>query len=597
MGLYAELPADINSVNVIIAGGGTAGCIVAARLAEKDPSLSILVLEAGPNGAGNPTVDYPALFLANMAPTTTTAAFFKSNKSSSLGDREIIVPTGNVLGGGSAINMMQYSHAQRSDWDSWKIPGWSADEVMPFIKNLESYHGPGSMDRHGTDGPIEVSTGTYNSPRLQDQFVSALGELGWPEIDDLSSMDACNGVQRSVRFVSRDGKRQDTASRYLAPCLQDGKHPNLHVVCDAPVVKVLTENKKAVGVVFKPKAEGGTAERTVKANKQVIVSAGAFGTPAILERSGIGHADVLKRAGIEQVADVPGVGNEYEDHNLMLYPFKADLEPGETMDAVLAGRMDVGKLIQENHGILGWNAQEATAKLRPNDKDVASFAPELKDLWDEEYKNDENKPLMMMALVCTFPGEPTGIPPGEYFAISVFTVYPLSRGHLHITGPGLNDPVDFNTGFFSDAKGVDVKKHRWAYKKQREIARRMPVFRDEFAPGHPAFAVDSKAASVDLSSEPSAEIRDIEYTAEDDALIDEWVRNKVGSAWHSLGTCKMGPIEKNGVVDHNLSVYGVEGLKLADLSGVPSNVAANTNFTAMVVGEKAADIVIKELGF
>jgi choline dehydrogenase-like flavoprotein len=138
MGLYAELPADINSVNVIIAGGGTAGCIVAARLAEKDPSLSILVLEAGPNGAGNPTVDYPALFLANMATTTTTAAFFKSNKSSGLGDREIIVPTGNVLGGGSAINMMQYSHAQRSDWDSWKIPGWSADEVMPFIKNVRS---------------------------------------------------------------------------------------------------------------------------------------------------------------------------------------------------------------------------------------------------------------------------------------------------------------------------------------------------------------------------------------------------------------------------------------------------------------------------
>lgn len=136
MSLHTELPNVINSVDIIIAGGGTAGCIVAARLADRDSNLSILVLEAGPNGAGIPTVDYPALFLANMAPTTTTAAFYKSNKDKNLGDREVIVPTENVLGGGSAINMMQYSRAQRSDWDSWKVPGWTADEMMPYIKKV-----------------------------------------------------------------------------------------------------------------------------------------------------------------------------------------------------------------------------------------------------------------------------------------------------------------------------------------------------------------------------------------------------------------------------------------------------------------------------
>jgi len=171
-------------------------------------------------------------------------------------------------------------------------------------------------------------------------------------------------------------------------------------------------------------------------------------------------------------------------------------------------------------------------------------------------------------------------------------VYPYSRGHIHVTGPNLSDSVDFQTGFFLDP--VDVTKHVWAYKKQREIFRRMATYRGELALGHPPFSAESDAACITIG-EPLTNVQDIKYTAEDDAIIRKWLIQNVGSTWHSLGTCKMAPFEQGGVVDANLSVYGVEGLKIADMSIPPGNVAANTADTAFAIGEKAADIIIKEL--
>ncbi|KAI0198308.1 alcohol oxidase [Astrocystis sublimbata] len=596
MPLYTQLPDEVQKVDIIIAGGGATGCVVAARLADADPSLSILVIEAGPDGAGNPAVEYPAFFFSNIMPGSTTTAFHKSNPSKSLAAREVVVPSGCVLGGGSATNMMMYSRAQRSDWDSWNTPGWSADEMLPFLKKLETYHGPGSLEKHGSDGPIHVSSGTFTGKRCQDDFISAMNKLGWPEIEDLNSLDACNGVQRAVRYISPDGKRQDTASRYLRPRLEDGKHPNLSVVVESHVVRVLFEGKKASGVVYRPKADGAT-DRTVHAAKMVIVSCGALGTPAVLERSGVGDANVLRRSNIpEVVADVPGVGHEYDDHHLCLYSYRSSLTEDETIDAMVTGRRDPAELIQKNHAHLGWNVQDVTCKLRPTDDDVASLGSEFQEAWNKEFKDDPNKPLMMMALLNCFPGEPVSIPPGQYFGVSTFTTYPFSRGHVHITGPEVTDPLDFDTGFLADTKGLDLLKIRWAYKKQREVARRMSVFRGEMQAQHPTFPKGSKAAVAEYPEGLTGDVQDIDYSAEDDAVIDKWIGDNVGSAWHSSGTCKMAPREQNGVVDKDLGVYGVEGLKLADLSIVPKSVAANTYNTALAIGEKAADTFIKELG-
>lgn len=176
-----------------------------------------------------------------------------------------------------------------------------------------------------------------------------------------------------------------------------------------------------------------------------------------------------------------------------------------------------------------------------------------------------------------------------------FSVYPFSRGHIHITGPRVDNAPDFDAGFFTDADGIDIQKHLWVYKKQREIARRMDVFRGEVASWHPRFPAGSKATCIE-TDEALGDIPDIEYSADDDKAILQWLREHVDTTWHSMGTCKMAPREENGVVDPSLAVYGVQGLKVADLSIAPSNVAANTNNTAMVIGEKAADIFIKDLG-
>ena len=195
-----------------------------------------------------------------------------------------------------------------------------------------------------------------------------------------------------------------------------------------------------------------------------------------------------------------------------------------------------------------------------------------------------------------FPGDPSLVPAGQHLALSVFTGYPLSRGAIHISGPELSDKLDFTTGFFSDPQGVDIKKHVWAYKKQREIMRRMDTFRGELALMHPPFSADSGAALVQRDDKPPADVTDIVYTAEDDRVIEEYLRSHVETTWHSLGTCKIGRREDNGVVDEMLSVHGVTGLKIADLSIAPGNVAANTMNTAVAIGEKAADIFIRELG-
>lgn len=202
----------------------------------------------------------------------------------------------------------------------------------------------------------------------------------------------------------------------------------------------------------------------------------------------------------------------------------------------------------------------------------------------------------MRTHIDSFPGVDPTLPQGQYVGLTAFSVYPFSRGHVHITGPTPDDPVDFDTGFFADANAIDIKKHIWLYKKQREIMRRMRVYRGEVPSMHPQFSADSNAALVTLDAPLPDDVKNIQYTAEDDEMIKLFLREKIGTTWHSMGTCKMAPREKKGVVDSSLSVYGVEGLKIADLSIPPGNVGANTNNTAIAVGEKAADIFIHELG-
>ncbi len=250
-----------------------------------------------------------------------------------------------------------------------------------------------------------MSSGSYSSTRIQSDFIAAAGKVGYPQFDNMQNLDAINGVQRALRFISPDGKRQDTASMYLHPRLQDGKHPNLHVLLGSPVVRVTFDGTRAAGVEYKPKPDlepTATTEqpiRSVKARKLVIVSSGACGTPLVLERSGLGDPDVLKQAKIPLVAGIPGVGQGYEDHNLLIYSYRSSLRPEETLDALAAGRLTPEELFANNDPRLGWNAQEVACKIRPSEAEVASIGPEFQEAWNRDFKNNPSKPLALMSLV------------------------------------------------------------------------------------------------------------------------------------------------------------------------------------------------------
>lgn len=603
MGLYTKLASDITEVDVIIAGGGTAACVVAGRLAEADPNLSILLIEGGQDNRGVESIENPVFFLDHLLPTSTTTLFYKANKSDKLAGRESIVPCGGTLGGGSSINFMMYTRAQRADFDSWKSPGWSADEIFPFLKKLETYHGRGNPEHHGFNGPVHISDGTYRSKNPESDFINGVSQVGWPEIHDLQTLDANNGVERWLRYVSKDGRRQDTATAYLHNKIDNKKYPNLHVLVESKVVRVLLDDdKKAVGVEYTPnpafQAQITPTQHptlSVKARKLVVVSCGALGTPPVLERSGIGAPEVLKKAGVDVKVDLPGVGHEYQDHNLILYPYRTNLQPHETADRILRSPDKRQEFIKSKDSMLGWNAIDISSKLRPSEADVASLGPEFQKAWDRDFKNHPNRPLMLMGMISCFLGDPSTVPEEQYVTVGNYTAYPYSRGHVHITGAGLDDPLDFDVGFLSDEHEIDLKKQIWAYKKSREIMRRTKMYRGEIAAGHPAWPAGSKAASVEIN-EALNNVTDLEYSAEDDKAIEDWVRQNVATTWHSISTCRMAPRDKNGVVDERLNVHGTKGLKLADLSIPPENVGANTNNTAIVVGEKAADIIIKDLG-
>ncbi|KAK3326013.1 GMC oxidoreductase [Apodospora peruviana] len=610
MGIYTKLPEDLKEVDIVIAGGGSAGCIVAGRLAAADPGLSILLIEWGRNNYNDPKVVNPIFFLHHLVPANKTAHFYQANRSSQLADREPVVPAGGTLGGGSSINFMMYTRAQRADFDSWNTPGWSADEILPYLKKIETYHGPGNPSVHGYDGPVQVSDGGFCCKRSTEGLLQAARALGYPEITDLQDLDSSNGWERWLRTVSPEGKRQDTAHTYIHPLLQDGKHPNLHVLVEHKVIRVLFDpNKRARGVEFCRNPEfipvtplAATTEpstETIAVRKLVVISSGSCASPAVLERSGIGSPEVLNRAGIPVISDLPGVGHDYQDHNLNESSYRTSLEPDETADDIFNGRVSPEDAVANKHPMLGWNTIDVAAKYRPTDEEAAQLGPEFAEAWERDFRDKPNRPMMLTGLRSGLLSTNSSVPEGQYAAMVNYTAYPYSRGRIHITSASPFAPLDFSVGFFTDNHDIDIKKLLWAYKKAREIIRRTEFYRGEVASTHPKFPSGSAAACIELplsTSHDTSSVKDIVYTEKDDKAIEQFLRENTHTTWHSLGTNKMAPRQEMGVVDKDLNVYGVSGLKVVDLSIAPQNVGGNTNNTAMVIGEKGAEIIARELG-
>ncbi|KAG2342546.1 alcohol oxidase [Suillus weaverae] len=602
----------LSEFDIVFAGGGTTACVVAGRLAAFDPSLRILVLEAGQHTLNKPIHVQPYQYPFNQAPTSTTVTFNIGNPSPRLNGRAPIVPCGRGVGGGSCVNFMVYTRAPASDYDDWGVDGWESENLIPLMKKLETYEVQPDRPTHGYDGPIKVSSGGCKMG-ISDEFIQVGTTYHKRQYaDDTNDLETCNTYSAIAniwlmykRYIDgTTGRRSDAAHHYV---YNQAHNPNLQVWDGKRVKRIIFEDKRAVGVEFTndpvscPDADQSSS--TVRALKLVVVSGGAFGSPGILERSGIGAEAVLKRCGIEQLVNLPGVGENYQDHNLVFVPYFAADEV-VTMDALWRGESILQESLAQwnssGKSLIAQNGLDSKIKWRPDDDELKAMDPVFQPRWKEFF---QDRPDKAVAIFAAFAGYvpplsrplSSALPPRSYICAGYYTLYPLSVGsvHINVTENG-KEGMDFTTGFLDDPS--DIVPLDFGYKKTREIFRRMASYRGEVAAGHPTFSEGSAAACRETSGPVDLDAPDIVYTAEDDEVINQFHRDIMQTTWHSLGTCAMKSEADQGVVDARLNVYGVSNLKVADMSISPLNVGTNTYSTALLIGERAAMIIAEDLG-
>ncbi|KZV71491.1 GMC oxidoreductase [Peniophora sp. CONT] len=618
-------------VDVIVCGGGPAGCVTAGRLAYADPNLKVMLIEGGANNRDDPWVYRPGIYVKNMQRDdyNEKAMFYDDTMASShLRGRHAIVPCANILGGGSSINFQMYTRASASDWDDFKTEGWKYEDLLPLMKRLENYQKPTNNDTHGYDGPIAISNGGSINPLAQD-FLRAADTIGIPFSDDIQDCKTAHASEIWAKYINRHtGRRSDAATAYVHSVMDE--QTNLYLRTNARVSRVIFDGDRAVGVAYVPARNRGDKaqykETIVRANKYVVLSSGTLGTPQILERSGVGSKDLMQKLDLKCVSDLPGVGEQYQDHYTTLSIYRV-AEETPTLDAFLRGDPEARKeLFQEwemspERARLSSNAIDAGFKIRPTEAELKEMGPEFNELWDRYFKDKPDKPVMFGSIVAGAYADHSLLPPGKYMTMFQYLEYPASRGKIHISSPNPYVQPFFDSGFMNNK--ADFAPIRWSYKVTREIARRMDAFRGELTSHHPHFHPASPAVAQDIDIQTARQIlpgsfttgihmgtwhrpgkpfnaskvhENITYTEEDDQAIDNWTAEHVETTWHSLGTCAMKPREQGGVVDGQLNVYGTKGLKIADLSICPDNLGTNTYSSALLVGEKAADILCGELG-
>lgn len=591
--------------DIVIAGGGTSGCVVASRLAAADPSLSILVLEAGPPTREDLAHIQPARFLTHLQANSTTVKFNVGKESEDLGGRAPVVPCGQCLGGGSSVNFTMYNRPSASDFDDWENvhgnPGWGSHDIIPLLQKMETYQAQPGLETHGYSGPLKISYGGLSTQSGEEFLgVAARYDNTRPYIDDPNGLFEVNAYGKWQKFIDVEtGRRSDVPHNYI----YNQNFENLTILTGHLVKRILFENATAVGVEYMPDCRfHGKAEDVVhvaRAKRLVVVSAGAFGSPALLERSGIGSETLVRSLGITPTVDLPGVGENYQDHIVIFTPYYAD-DSVETLDGILQSKQDelskwTTQWNQNGTGLMATNGIDAGVKLRPSDEELKDIGPGFQQRWKAYFANAPDKPILWTGIGALFVGDFTAAPARKCFSTPYFVTYPCSVGYVHITSAdNTATPADFDPRYLSCPE--DLLLMRWGYKFSRELARRLPSYRGEHLASHPIFPPGSKAiCHADARPVDISEV-DIAYTTEDDEAIDIYIRKTVATAWHSLGTCTMRPREKGGVVDSCLNVYGVQGLKVADMSIASANVSSNTYATALAIGEKAAVIITEELG-
>ncbi|KZV99656.1 alcohol oxidase [Exidia glandulosa HHB12029] len=587
-----------HTADIIIVGAGVAGCVIASRLSAAQPNLKILLIEMGRDVRDDPAVRTPGIFMNNLVPGAPYSQFYVGEPSETQLGNSAIIPAGACVGGGSAINWMVYTRGSMSDYDDWKNkyanPGWGFDDLLPLFKKSEAYFGEGDASTHGSDGPLQVTYGGIVYKINLEWLETASAFDGRPVVPDAQNFKTSNAFARWAKWIGKDGKRSDIAHGYLYP--QMDRSSNITLLTKTRVSRVLFEGNKAVGVEYFTSASDPPT--LVRAAKMVIVTAGALSTPQILERSGIGARVHLDSLGISVVADLPRVGEGYQDHLVLKAEYVREPDDSWRED-VLRGTPEVMERLRKEYaeygtGELASNSIDAVAKVRPNEKELAALGETFINSAWPYFERAEDKPVLWSAVVgsAMFPG---GFPSGQYFATGGWMCYPLSRGRIHVRSKDVFEAGKFEPGLLSHE--ADVAAGKWLYKRGREQARRMPSYRGEYAPMHPDFSADSEAAcKAGLGVGPvPLDAPEIVYTPEDEKVLEEWIRKTVTVSWHGLATCAMRPRADGGVVSPRLDVYGTKQLKVADLSICPSNVSANMYSTAVAMGEKAAQIILEDL--